>query len=77
MEKALSALSAFEIEIAPLPDSEGYNRVLELAREEGLAVYDAAYLQHALLNATELATRDAALISAAVRRGVTVWDLRS
>ena len=43
---------------------------LTLARNEGLTVYDAAYLDLALRLAVELATRDKELIAAAKRNGV-------
>ena len=45
---------------------------LVLARQEGLTVYDASYLELALRLAAELASRDQELLAAARRRGVAV-----
>ena len=45
---------------------------LRLARDEGLTVYDATYLELALRLGAELATRDKALSAAASRHGLTV-----
>lgn len=45
---------------------------LELARVEGLTVYDAAYLELAIRENASLATRDRELMAAARRRGVQV-----
>ncbi|MDR3520033.1 MAG: type II toxin-antitoxin system VapC family toxin [Acidocella sp.] len=46
--------------------------VLEMARAEGLTVYDAAYLELAARRGLALFSRDRALVAAATRRGVVV-----
>jgi predicted nucleic acid-binding protein len=48
--------------------------VLALARQEGLTVYDAAYLELALREGLPIATLDTQLKAAAARVGVTEFD---
>jgi predicted nucleic acid-binding protein len=50
--------------------------VMTIARRDRLSVFDAAYLELAQRSAAELASRDAGLVAAAQRAGVTVHDLR-
>lgn len=53
------------------PDpSHTWSNTLLLARETGLTVYDASYLELSLRTGLELATRDARLRAAAAARGV-------
>jgi predicted nucleic acid-binding protein len=75
VEGLLSTLEGIGISIAST-DASGADFALDLARTEQLTVYDALYLLLALDHDAQLATRDAELIAAAVRRGVTVRDLR-
>ena len=49
--------------------------VLELARDTGLSLFDAAYLRHALSLGAELVSRDRDLVAAARKAGVGVHDL--
>lgn len=51
-------------------------RLFALAREEALSLFDAAYLDLALREGAALASRDAALLEAAGRRGLEIHDLR-
>lgn len=51
---------------------ETWTRTLELARAEGLTVYDASYLDLAMRLGEPLATLDTDLAGAANRRGVTL-----
>lgn len=51
-------------------DNRTLERVLALARAEGLTVYDAAYLDLAMRRGTELATLDKELVRAARRNGI-------
>lgn len=62
-------LARLQIRVDRDPD-EG--TVLHLAREHGLSVYDAAYLELALREGLALATPDSALGRAAVREGVAL-----
>ncbi|HAF70628.1 MAG: PilT protein domain protein [Acetothermia bacterium 64_32] len=50
-----------------------FGEVLLLAREQGLSVYDAAYLDLALRRGLPLATQDRALRTAAFRMGVEIF----
>lgn len=50
----------------------GFGRILDLAREERLTAYDAAYLELAMRLGVPLASKDGALCDAAERVGVTV-----
>lgn len=50
--------------------------VLEVARTQGLSFYDACYLELAQRVGGELASRDAALITAAATLGLRVYDAR-
>jgi predicted nucleic acid-binding protein len=63
----LADLQKLPIAIDRAPDSE---TVVELAREHGLTVYHAAYLELALRLALPLATLDRALADAAPAAGV-------
>ena len=65
--------------IAELPittDNEtsarAWREILTLARVEGLTTYDAAYLELAIRRGLPLQTKDAALLAAAKRNGVSV-----
>jgi predicted nucleic acid-binding protein len=52
--------------------SRAFGRVLDLAREERLTSYDAAYLELAMRLGVPLASKDADLCNAAQRLGVSV-----
>ena len=53
--------------------SRAFGRVLDLAREERLTAYDAAYLELAMRLGVPLASKDADLCDAAQRLGVSVF----
>lgn len=67
----LATLSVLPIEISALPADTG---VLSLARQYGLSVYDAAYLDLALDRGFPLATLDEKLRQAAPKAGVEVFS---
>jgi predicted nucleic acid-binding protein len=50
-----------------------FGEILALARQQGLSVYDAAYLDLAMRSGLPLATQDAVLREAAVRCGVKIY----
>ena len=50
----------------------GFTRILDLARQETLTAYDAAYLELAMRLGVPLASKDGPLCDAAERVGVTV-----
>jgi predicted nucleic acid-binding protein len=52
--------------------ARAWREILALARAEGLPTYDATYLELAIRRGLPLQTKDAALIGAAKRSGVTV-----
>jgi predicted nucleic acid-binding protein len=53
--------------------ARAWREVIALARAEGLAAYDAAYLELAIRRGLPLSTRDNALIGAARRIGVAIF----
>lgn len=67
----LALLEDLPIEIAPLPPRVG---VLDLARQEELSVYDAAYLDLAMRRESSLASLDRKLRSAAGHVGVRIFS---
>lgn len=71
--EAAGFLEAFEISVAPAHPSEW---VEPLALRETLSLFDASYLALAEVEEAGLASRDRELLSAARRRGVSVWDLQ-
>lgn len=74
IEAFLGALAAFEIEADPETMALAWTKTLALAREHGLTVYDAAYLELALRRGIPLATRDRALAEAVHRAGGRVAE---
>lgn len=70
ISSALASLQSLGIALAP-PLPAGWRiSAAELARSEGLSVYDALYLDLAITRGAALASRDRALCEAARRRGV-------
>jgi len=57
-----------------LVDPPSYDAVFELAERTGLTVYDAAYLDLAIREGSQLASLDGALEKAAVKAGVTLFS---
>ena len=66
----LAALVSLPIRLG---DPPSYDAVFELARSNGLTVYDAAYLEVALREGLPIASLDAALVRAAEQSGVGVF----
>jgi predicted nucleic acid-binding protein len=65
------------VRVADRNDTQARPEVLlALARAETLSVFDAAYLELAIRERAEVASRDGALLDAAQRRGLAVRDLR-
>lgn len=67
----LNELPKLIAEVDEQPDSSA---VMTLARAHGLTVYDAAYLELSARRKLPLCTRDQALIAAAAKSGVTLWQ---
>jgi len=61
--------------LTPLVDDEGsrlaFGQITELAEEHALSVYDATYLELSARRGLPLASRDAALVKAAVKCAIT------
>ncbi len=55
------------------PIRESMNNILPLAREHGLSVYDAAYLELSIRHGAPLATLDANLRKAVRQTGLTIF----
>ncbi len=66
----LDLISALPIAVDQNMVGRAWSDILELARAEGLTVYDACYLELAARRKSPLFTRDKALLAAAARRQV-------
>ncbi|MBD2505706.1 type II toxin-antitoxin system VapC family toxin [Nostoc muscorum FACHB-395] len=69
-EQAIALLQSLLIQVDLFTDAKALDATLNLARQEGLAAYDAAYLELALRLQLPLATLDTRLAEAATRCGV-------
>lgn len=72
VEGAIDRLEGLPIEDDDETSLHAWARTSALARDEGLTVYDATYLELALRRKLPLATGDQALIAAGKRRGLEV-----
>jgi predicted nucleic acid-binding protein len=70
-EEFLSSLADLNIQ---LTDPVSYDAVFAMAQLNGLTVYDAAYLDLAIRENSELASLDDALRNAAIKAGVVLFD---
>ncbi len=77
ISRFLSLLQALPVQVEPAPPERTLGDVLFLAREQGLSVYDASYLDLALRSGLPLATRDKSLQDAARRCGVPLFQAPS
>ena len=68
----ITLLETLEIDVDGETPSRAFTRVLDLAREERLTAYDAAYLERAMRLGIPLASKDADLCDAAERLGVSI-----
>jgi predicted nucleic acid-binding protein len=68
----IARLESLAILVDEATVSRAFTRVLDLARQERLTAYDAAYLELAMRLGTSLASKDADLCNAAQRLGVNV-----
>ncbi|MEH1771808.1 type II toxin-antitoxin system VapC family toxin [Nostoc sp.] len=69
-EQAIALLQSLLIQVDLVTDAKALDATLKLARQEGLAAYDAAYLELALRLQLPLATLDTRLAEAATSCGV-------
>ena len=68
----IARLESLAILVDETTGARAFSRILDLAREERLTAYDAAYLELAMRLGVPLATKDQALGDAAGRLGVAV-----
>jgi predicted nucleic acid-binding protein len=68
----ITLLETIEIVVDGETPARAFTRVLDLAREERLTAYDAAYLELAMRLGLPLASKDGDLCDAAERLGVSV-----
>ncbi|MCC5610717.1 type II toxin-antitoxin system VapC family toxin [Nostoc sp. CHAB 5834] len=69
-EQAIALLQSLLIQVDLVTDAKALDATLKLARQQGLAAYDAAYLELALRLQLPLATLDTRLAEATTRCGV-------
>lgn len=69
-EEAIALLQSLLIQVDTVTDANALGATLAIGRQEGLAAYDAAYLELALRLGLPLATIDTRLAEAATRCGV-------
>jgi predicted nucleic acid-binding protein len=72
VDRSLDRLGRLTIVTDEETDSQAWGATRTLAREQGLTLYDAAYLELAIRKGRALASGDADLLAAAERRGVEV-----
>ncbi len=75
-EQADRAVAGFDGLVTLLAGAHDLERLYRLAREDTLSLFDAFYLDLAIAQAAELASRDGPLLASARKRGVAVRDLR-
>lgn len=74
-DQSLARLAGLPISVDPETMSRAWHAILQLARIEGLTVYDASYLELALRRRLPIATCDLALARASQRNGLEVVGL--
>jgi predicted nucleic acid-binding protein len=72
VDRSLARLGRLAIKVDSETDHHAWGTTRHLARETGLTLYDAAYLELAVRLRQALASCDAALVDAARQRGVEV-----
>ncbi|MGL5836610.1 MAG: type II toxin-antitoxin system VapC family toxin [Waterburya sp.] len=72
--QALLLLDALDIVVDDNTENQAFSTTLTLGREQGLAAYDAAYLELAMRLKLPLATLDARLAAAAKHCGVVLFN---
>lgn len=71
-QRSLTRLDRLAIQVDEETDLHAWDATRQLANEEDLALYDAAYLELSIRSRQPLATCDAALVSAGRRKGIDV-----
>jgi len=73
--RAIASLAVYDIAVDSPPGDAEHDVILDLARREGLSMYDAIYFRQAMRGGVTLATRDGGLVAATQRHGIPVRDL--
>ena len=71
------SLELLQIEVMVQPDEQALSAMVELARQSGLRLFDALYIDLALRLEAPLASRDGPQLGAARRTGIAIMDLRA
>jgi predicted nucleic acid-binding protein len=74
-EQFLSILESLPIRVEPVDRNIVFDRVLTLARNHKITVYDASYLELAERLSSPLATLDKLLIQAAQKDGISLYQI--
>jgi predicted nucleic acid-binding protein len=74
LTQAATMLSQLPIEVAPHIGEAPIVRLVQSGREYSLTAYDASYLSLAMARGLPLATRDSALVAAAAKAGVELYE---
>ena len=75
LQEGIALFATFPIRVDGLTDELAWSRILDIASENDLTSYDAAYLELAKRRGLALATADRALRRAAPREGVSLFPL--
>jgi predicted nucleic acid-binding protein len=75
LEQALGILGRTQVALEPAPSENRTRSTLQLAQENTLTFYDAAYLEQAQRTGALLASKDRALRLAAARVGIPCLQL--
>ena len=75
MHEGIALLSTWPVQVDRFTDDWAWSRTLDIASDNDLTSYDAAYLELAKRTGLELATADGALRRAAEREGVKLFPL--
>jgi predicted nucleic acid-binding protein len=75
LQEAIALLSTWPVRVDRLTDEMAWSRTLDIASDNDLTSYDAAYLELAKRTGFALATADKALRRAAPREGVSLFPL--
>ena len=70
--RLIALFATLDIDVDSEAPSLAFTRIVDLARDERLTVYDAAYLELAMRLGVPLASKDGSLCDAAERVGVSV-----
>ena len=75
LQEGIALLSTLPVRVDRLTDELAWSRILDIASDNDLTSYDAAYLELAKRRGLALATADKALRRAAARDGVSLFPL--